>query len=117
MEALTVMFEPSAYNVQLWADICVARQRGLILICLADFGQYEAIAQNWAGTPVPPHALQASAMLRELCGANRFTLTENKRSDRLHPGPAPWHRGGATPGGGARRRPGALPPDRPGTTR
>ena len=76
-----VVEELTQINVQLWADICVAKQRGLILICLADFGQYEAMVQNWAGTPVEPHALQASAMLRELCGSNRPTLTENKRSD------------------------------------
>ena len=73
--------EASQINVQLWADLCVARQRGLILVCLADFGQFQAIAENWAGTPLPPHALQDSDMLRELCGGNRFTLTENRRSD------------------------------------
>ena len=76
-----VVEEASQINVQLWADICVARQRGATIICLADFRQFEAIAQNWAGTPVQPHALQESAMLRELCCSNRFTLTENKRSD------------------------------------
>ena len=36
--------EASQINVQLWGDICVAKQRGAILICLADFGQFEAIA-------------------------------------------------------------------------
>ena len=76
-----VVEEASQINVQLWADICVAKQRGATIVCLADFGQFEAIAQNWAGTPVQPHALQESAMLRELCCGNRFTLTENKRSD------------------------------------
>ena len=40
--------EASQINVQLWADLCVAKQRGLVLICLADFRQFEAIAQNWA---------------------------------------------------------------------
>ena len=67
--------EASQINMQLWADICVAKQRGATIICLADFGQFEAIAQNWAGTPVEPHALQDSAMIRELCGSNCFTLT------------------------------------------
>ncbi len=70
-----VVEKASQINVQLWADICVAKQRGATIVCLADFGQFEAIAQNWAGTPVEPHALQDSAMLRELCGSNRFTLT------------------------------------------
>ena len=73
--------EASQITVQLWADICVAKQRGAILICLADFGQFEAIAQSWAGTPMEPHALQESAIMRELCGGNRFTLTVNQRSD------------------------------------
>ena len=65
----------------MWADICVAKQRGATIICLADFGQFQAIAENWAGTPLEPHALQESAMIRELCGSHRFTLTENKMSD------------------------------------
>jgi hypothetical protein len=73
--------EGSMIDVQLWADVCVAKQRGAIIICLADWGQFEAIAQSWAGTPLKPHALQESDMIRELCGSNRFELTENRRSD------------------------------------
>ena len=73
--------EASQINVQLWADICVAKQRGATIICLADCRQFQAIAESWAGTPLEPHALQEPAMIRELCGSNRFTLTENQRSD------------------------------------
>jgi hypothetical protein len=76
-----VVEEGSMIDVQLWADICVAKQRGAVIICLADWGQFEAIAQSWAGTPLKPHALQESDMIRELCGSNRFELTENRRSD------------------------------------
>ena len=50
--------EASQINVQLWADICVAKQRGATIICMAGFGQFQAIAENWAGTPLEPHALQ-----------------------------------------------------------
>ena len=48
--------------MQLWADICVAKQRGATIICLADFGQFEAIAQSWAGTPVKEHSVDALAL-------------------------------------------------------
>ena len=34
-----VVEEASQINVQLRADLCVAKQRGLVLICLAGFGQ------------------------------------------------------------------------------
>ena len=113
-----VVEEASQRNVQLWADICVAKQRGATIVCLADFGQFEAIAQNWAGTPVQPHALQESAMLRELCCGNRFTLTENSAATRRSPTSSracalaprrrdPWRRHWQTP---ARASPGL--PDR-----
>jgi hypothetical protein len=73
--------ECSQLNVQLWAQLCVAKMRGCKLICLGDFGQFQPVAETWAGSPVAVDALQTSAMLRELCGGNRFTLTENQRSD------------------------------------
>ncbi len=49
-EQCLVVEKASQINVQLWADICVARQHGATVICLADFGQFESIAQNW-GSP------------------------------------------------------------------
>jgi hypothetical protein len=73
--------ECTQINVQIWAQLCVAKMRGCKLICLGDFGQFQPVAEQWAGTPVAADALQKSAMLRELCGGNRFTLTENQRSD------------------------------------
>ena len=108
--------EGSQINVQLWADICVAKQRGLVIICLADFGQFEAIAQHWAGTPVEPHALQESAMLREMWRQPLHTDGEQEvRSTavRLHPKPAPRNAKRQSAGRGAGRSPCALPQDSP----
>lgn len=73
--------ELSQINVQLWSQLCVAKMRGCIFICLGDFGQFQSVAETWAGTPVAADSLRDSAMLRELCGSNRFTLTQNQRSD------------------------------------
>ena len=76
-----VIEEVSQINVQIWADLCVAKMRGVKFVCLGDFGQFQAVAESWAGAQVSAEALQTSAMLRELCASNRFTLTTNQRSD------------------------------------
>jgi len=73
--------ECTQINVQLWGLLCQAKMRGCKFICLGDFGQFQPVAETWAGSPLAVDALQSSAMLRELCGCNRFTLTENQRSD------------------------------------
>jgi hypothetical protein len=73
--------EVSQINVQLFSSLCVAKLRGCKFICLGDFGQFQAVAESWAGSPVTADALQNSSMLRELCGSNRFTLSQNQRSD------------------------------------
>jgi hypothetical protein len=76
-----VVEEVSMIDVQLWADIALIRMTGTQIICCGDFGQYQACAESWCGCPVAEGALENSHMLLEMCGANRFTLTENKRSD------------------------------------
>jgi hypothetical protein len=69
-------------NVQLWADLSLVRFKGTVsMIGCGDFGQFQAVSEAWAGSPVIEGALQQSDMLKEMCDSNRLTLTENKRSD------------------------------------
>ena len=76
-----VVEELSMINVQLWADLSLVRFKGTQFICCGDFGQFQAVAESWAGSPVIEGALQRSDMLKDMCDRNRLTLTENKRSD------------------------------------
>ena len=68
-------------DVQLWTDLSLIRMTGTQIICCGDFGQYQACAESWCGCPVVEGALENSHMLLEMCGGNRYTLVENKRSD------------------------------------
>jgi len=76
-----VVEEITQINVQLWADLALCRFKGVQMICCGDFGQFAPICEHWAGCAVPEGALEHSQMLHEMCGGNRLTLTENKRSD------------------------------------
>ncbi len=73
--------ELSMIDVQLWADLALVRFKGVQFICAGDFAQYQPVCEAWAGCPVAEGSLQSSAMLQEMCGSNRLTLTENRRSD------------------------------------
>jgi hypothetical protein len=76
-----VVEELSMIDVQLWADLALVRFQGTQLISCGDFGQFQAVAESWAGSPVIEGALQRSDMLKDMCDRNRLTLCENKRSD------------------------------------
>ncbi len=76
-----VVEELSQIDAQIWADLALVSMKGTQLICCGDFGQFQAVAESWAGCPVREGALQSSDMLLEMCGGNRLTLTENRRSD------------------------------------
>jgi hypothetical protein len=77
-----VVEELTQMGAYLWNDISKACFVGeLQAICLGDFHQMDAIADTWAGVPVPEGSLQRSDLLHELCGGVRSELFENKRSD------------------------------------
>ncbi len=78
---ILVVEELSQVDCQLWADLALVRIKGVQFICCGDFAQFAAVAESWAGCPVQEGALQNSDMLSEMCGGNRLTLTENRRSD------------------------------------
>ena len=77
---MLVVEELTQINVQLWCDIALARLRGVQIIAVGDFGQFQAVAESWAGSPVAEGALQHSQMLAEAC-PQVLILTENYRSD------------------------------------
>ena len=77
-----VVEELTQINVQIWADLSLCRFKGISFICAGDPGrQFPPVCESWAGCPVQEDLLEKSDMLYEMCGGNRFTLTENKRSD------------------------------------
>ena len=75
--------EVSQIDVQLWCDIVLAKMRGVRVVAIGDWGQFDAIAQSWAGCPVERGSLERSDMIRELTHGNRYELVENQRSDPL----------------------------------
>lgn len=76
--------EITQMEVQLWADVCkFSLAEGVAFILCGDFNQFGAIAEHWAGGYVPAGALRNSDMLLDMCGSNRLTLLENKRSDQI----------------------------------
>jgi hypothetical protein len=79
--SVLVVEEFTQINCTLWADIALCRMKGVSVICCGDFKQFAACMDSWAGCAIPEDALEHSAMLLEMCGGNRLTLTENKRSD------------------------------------
>jgi hypothetical protein len=77
-----VVEELTQINVQIWADLSLCRFKGISFICAGDPGrQFPPVCESWAGCPVQEDLLEKSDMLYEMCGGNKFTLTENKRSD------------------------------------
>ena len=89
--------EASQINVQLWADLCVAKQRG----------------DGNAGAAT--RSLEVGYAQR---GGQQQPLDTHREQEvgpaavRLHPASAPGNATGQAAGGGAGRRPCALPPDR-----
>ena len=78
-----IVEELTQMEVQLWADVCKFALSGVAFILCGDFAQFPAVCERWAGCPVGEGALERSHMVRELAGSNRFTVTENKRSDQV----------------------------------
>ena len=64
----------------LWAQLQKLKGRQWILS--GDQFQFAALFDQWKGADVPEDTLLNSRFLHELCGGNRITLTECKRSER-----------------------------------
>jgi hypothetical protein len=64
----------------LWAQLQKLKGRQWILS--GDQFQFAALFDQWKGADVPEDTLLNSRLLHELCGGNRITLTECKRSER-----------------------------------
>lgn len=77
-----VVEELSQINVHIWADLALLRFKGVQFILCGDFQQFQACNESWGGCPVPEGALERSHMLLDMASGNRFTLTQNRRSDQ-----------------------------------
>ncbi len=77
-----VVEEVSQINVHIWAELALLQFKGVQFILCGDFQQFQACNETWGGCPVPEGSLENSHMLLEMACGNRFTLTENRRSDQ-----------------------------------
>ena len=64
----------------LWAQLQKLKGRQWILS--GDQFQFSALFDQWKGTAVPEDTLLKSRLLHQLCGGNRITLTQCRRSER-----------------------------------
>jgi len=79
-----VVEEITQVGAYLWNDVAKARFIDDVqVVLLGDFHQLDAIADTWAGIPVPEGSLERSDLLYELVGGCRAELFENKRSDAV----------------------------------
>ena len=73
--------EISQIDAGIWAQLNKLTYTGVRWLLSGDFAQFPALFSSFRGCPVPDDAFERSNLLHRMCGGNRVTLTECKRSD------------------------------------
>jgi hypothetical protein len=68
-------------NAYLFDELAKLLLKGIPIVLLGDWAQYQAIMDTISGCKVDPWALERSDLIRELAGFTRVTMVQNMRSD------------------------------------